>query len=57
MKKQERKERTKEGRINLLKEVWNNVDEYEYSKGDFFICLDSSAARRGKLDMLKWFET
>eukprot|EP00594_Rhizosolenia_setigera_P019376 CAMPEP_0178957330 /NCGR_PEP_ID=MMETSP0789-20121207/10846_1 /TAXON_ID=3005 /ORGANISM="Rhizosolenia setigera, Strain CCMP 1694" /LENGTH=305 /DNA_ID=CAMNT_0020639551 /DNA_START=424 /DNA_END=1341 /DNA_ORIENTATION=- len=46
----------KEGRIDLLNKVFNNIDD-EDGKDYIFECVDSHAAESGKLDVLKWFET
>jgi len=42
-----------EDRLDILDEVWNNVD----NKRDIFSRVDRSAARFGKLNVLKWLET
>jgi len=46
---------TGEGRIDILKEVWNNIDD-EDAKKYVFRDVDTHAAENGKLDVLKWTE-
>jgi len=45
-----------EGRLDLLEEVWNNVDDEE-NKRFMFGGVDSHAAGGGKLNVIKWLET
>eukprot|EP00594_Rhizosolenia_setigera_P017293 CAMPEP_0178966780 /NCGR_PEP_ID=MMETSP0789-20121207/17126_1 /TAXON_ID=3005 /ORGANISM="Rhizosolenia setigera, Strain CCMP 1694" /LENGTH=226 /DNA_ID=CAMNT_0020652111 /DNA_START=345 /DNA_END=1025 /DNA_ORIENTATION=+ len=42
-----------EGRIDLLEEVWSNVNDEDY-KRTIFQHVDRSAARGGKINVLKW---
>jgi len=44
-----------EGRLNILDEVWNNVDD-EDDKQFVFGGVDFHAARGGKLNVMKWLE-
>jgi len=49
-------EATQEGRIDVLDEVWNNIDH----EGEFWMIfeeLDEHATRGGRLNVLKWYET
>eukprot|EP00594_Rhizosolenia_setigera_P006679 CAMPEP_0178952800 /NCGR_PEP_ID=MMETSP0789-20121207/8053_1 /TAXON_ID=3005 /ORGANISM="Rhizosolenia setigera, Strain CCMP 1694" /LENGTH=228 /DNA_ID=CAMNT_0020633965 /DNA_START=299 /DNA_END=985 /DNA_ORIENTATION=- len=46
----------KEGRIDILEEVWNNVKD-EDDRRDIFRAVDSVAAGGGKMNVLNWFET
>eukprot|EP00594_Rhizosolenia_setigera_P012608 CAMPEP_0178968212 /NCGR_PEP_ID=MMETSP0789-20121207/18079_1 /TAXON_ID=3005 /ORGANISM="Rhizosolenia setigera, Strain CCMP 1694" /LENGTH=245 /DNA_ID=CAMNT_0020654017 /DNA_START=216 /DNA_END=950 /DNA_ORIENTATION=+ len=45
-----------EGRIDLLEEVWNHIEDEDVIE-DIFEFSDYSAARGGKLNVLKWLET
>jgi len=45
-----------EGRLDILEEVWNNMNNDD-DKEDIFSNVDGHAARGGKLDVLKWLET
>jgi len=47
---------SKEGKIDVLEEMWNNIDD-EDDKEDVFRYVNRSAACVGKLNVLKWFET
>jgi len=46
----------KEGRIDILIEMWNHIED-EGAKRYVFYYVDGHAAQNGKLDVLKWFET
>jgi len=46
----------KEGRIDLLEEVWNNVND-ENHKRFIFEDVEYNAAGGGKLNVIKWLET
>jgi len=55
---------TEEGRLDILDEVLNNVEDDEYIKrfifeevGRFNYLIDRYAALHGKLEVLKWIET
>eukprot|EP00594_Rhizosolenia_setigera_P013102 CAMPEP_0178957628 /NCGR_PEP_ID=MMETSP0789-20121207/11044_1 /TAXON_ID=3005 /ORGANISM="Rhizosolenia setigera, Strain CCMP 1694" /LENGTH=142 /DNA_ID=CAMNT_0020639947 /DNA_START=306 /DNA_END=735 /DNA_ORIENTATION=- len=47
---------SKEGRIDLLDEMWNNVND-EGDKIDVFKFVDKYGAQGGQVYVLKWFET
>jgi len=46
-----------EGRLDLLEEVWDKLEDFDNKRKYIFYSVDDSAAFGGKLDVLKWLET